>query len=394
MQYRKDTKSGNEIPVLGFGCMRFPNALKKSEALVMRAFEKGVNYFDTARIYAGNEEALGTIVSKNHIRDKIYISSKLPSWQIKTSGDIEKIFQLTLEKLKTDYIDYYLMHMLSETATWEKLQSLGIEEWIAKKKQSGAIRRLGFSFHGSLEQYLKILELYDWDATLIQYNYSNENFQAGVTGLKAAHAKGIPVFIMEPLLGGRLVNDLPKSIRAVFEKARPVGGAEGWSAAAWGLNWLWNQKEITMVLSGMNSQEQLEDNLRMAESARAGMLTEADTAAFAEVRRIFNESYKIKCTGCSYCLPCPRDVNIPGCFAAYNASYAMTLFSGLWKYAQTVSFTAKQMRNAGRCVNCGKCEQHCPQSLAIKDGLKLVKKRLEPFWFWLPLNVLRKFMPL
>ncbi|GMO19632.1 MAG: aldo/keto reductase [Termitinemataceae bacterium] len=394
MQYRTDPKYGNKISVLGFGCMRFPKNfgvvdIKKSEALVMKAIEKGVNYFDTARIYYGNEEALGTIVSRNRVRDKILIASKLPGWQIKTADDIEKIFQLTLEKLNTDYIDYYLIHMLSELSTWERLKNFGIEKWIENKKKSGQIRRLGFSFHGDCGQYLKILDAFDWDATLIQYNYSNENFQAGITGLKAAYEKKIPVFIMEPLLGGTLVNDLPKAVRTLFEKTHSE-----WTPARWGLNWLWNQKEITMTLSGMNSDIQLEDNLRAAEDSRVGMLDEAGLELFAEVRRIFNESYKIKCTGCSYCMPCPGNVNIPGCFASYNASYALTLFKGLWKYSQTVSFTAKTMRNASRCINCGKCEQHCPQALPIRANLKLVKKRLEPFWFWLPLRIARKFIHL
>ncbi|MDR2468719.1 MAG: aldo/keto reductase [Spirochaetaceae bacterium] len=394
MHYKKDSKTGIDISVLGFGCMRFPKNLgsidmKKTNALIMSAFEQGINYFDTARTYPGIEEALGTVAADNKIREKILIASKLPTWLIKTPDDIEKIFSRTLEKLQTDYVDYYFMHMLSEMSTWEKLKSFGIEEWIAGKKQSGQIRRLGFSFHGVCDQFLTILNDYDWDATLIQYNYSDENYQAGVTGLKAAHAKGIPVFIMEPLLGGRLISELPKEVLAIFKKNHP-----DWSPAAWGLNWLWNQPEITMVLSGMNMQEQLDDNIRRAEKAQTNMLSAADTAAFAEIRRIFNESYKIKCTGCSYCLPCPHNVNIPGCFASYNASFATSLRNGLWKYVQTVSFTAKSMRNAGRCVNCGKCEQHCPQNLPIRDGLKQVKKRLEPFWFWLPLKIMRVMLRL
>jgi predicted aldo/keto reductase-like oxidoreductase len=392
MKYRKDPKSGKEISALGFGCMRFPRMLgvtdmKKSTALVASAIERGINYFDTARIYPGNEEALGTILERLRAREKVSISTKLPSWLIKTSEDIDAHFEASRKKLRTGSIDYYLMHMLSEFQSWENLKRLGIEEWIARKKKTGEIRHIGFSFHGQCEQYLSILGDYDWDAVLIQYNYSNENFQAGVVGLKAAAAKGIPVFIMEPLLGGKLTRDLPRSVREVFKKARP-----DWSPAAWGLNWLWNQPEITMILSGMNAMEQLDDNIAMASRAAPSMLSESDLAAFAQARILFNEAYKIKCTGCSYCLPCPRGVNIPGCFAAYNASFAIGLFSALLKYGQTVSYTAKTMRNAGRCVLCGKCEQHCPQSIPIRDGLTLVKKRLETPWFWLPLLAARKLM--
>lgn len=392
MNYRKDVKSGNEISVLGFGCMRFPRRLgvtdmKKSTELVLSAIERGVNFFDTARIYPGSEDALGTILERSGARDKVFISTKLPSWLVKTPRDIDAFFDASCEKLRTGSIDYYLMHMLSELQTWENLKRLGIEEWIARKKKSGEIKHIGFSFHGQCEQYLAILGDYDWDASLIQYNYSNEHYQAGVTGLKAARAKGIPVFIMEPLLGGKLARDLPRTMREVFKKTRPE-----WTAAAWGLNWLWNQSEVTMILSGMNAMEQLDENVAMAERAAVSMLSDGDLGAFAEVRVLFNESYKIKCTGCSYCLPCPHGVNIPGCFAAYNASFALGLLSAIRQYGQTISYTAKTMRNAGRCVLCGKCEQHCPQNIPIRQSLALVKKRLEPPFFWFLLHVARKLM--
>jgi predicted aldo/keto reductase-like oxidoreductase len=392
MQYRKDVKSGNNLSVLGFGCMRFPKSfgaidMKKTESLVMTAIDKGINYFDTARIYPGVEEALGAILANNNAREKVFVSSKLPTWTSRTMEDIDKHFNLTLEKLKTNYIDYYFMHMLSELSTWEKLKQSGIEEWIAKKKREGQIRQICFSFHGIREQFLSILNVYDWDAALIQYNYSNENYQAGITGLKAAHDKGIPVLIMEPLLGGRLVTNLPRGVTGAFKKTRPE-----WSSAAWGLNWLWDQSEITTVLSGMNEMEQLEDNIAIAEKAAVGSLTEIEKNTFAEVRAIFNNVYKIKCTGCGYCLPCPKDVNIPECFTAYNISYAVNYYKGLRQYLQSVSFTAKNMRNAGKCVACGKCENHCPQSLPIRDNLKFVRKRLEPLWYWIPLTIARKFL--
>ncbi|MDR2864689.1 MAG: aldo/keto reductase [Spirochaetaceae bacterium] len=392
MQYRKDIKSGNKLSVLGFGCMRFPKTLgsfdlKKSEALVMKAIESGVNYFDTARAYPGNEEALGTILADNKARKNIFIASKLPTWTSHSAEDIDRHFKTSLEKLKTDYIDYYLIHMLSEMTTWEKLQGFGIEEWIAQKKKSGQIRQMGFSFHGMRDQYMRVLDAYDWDFTLIQYNYSDINYQAGVSGLKAARSKGLPVFIMEPLLGGRLVNNLPKAITHVFNKTRA-----DWTPAAWGLNWLWNQSEVTMVLSGMNDIKQLEDNLAMAEKAQEHSLSETEEAAYEQARVIFNDAYKIKCTGCAYCLPCPKDVNIPGCFSAYNTSFSLGRYRGVRQYGQSVSFTAKNMRNASRCIECGKCEKHCPQNIAIRECLKLVKKRLEPFWLWIPLKIIRKFM--
>jgi predicted aldo/keto reductase-like oxidoreductase len=264
---------------------------------------------------------------------------------------------------------------------------MGIEEWIVQKKKSGQIGQICFSFHGIRDEFLQILDVYDWDMAQIQYNYSDENYQAGVTGLKAAHKKGIPVVIMEPLLGGRLAAHLPKSALHVLSETHP-----DWSPAAWGLNWLWNQKEITVVLSGMNEMEQLLDNLAAAEKSAAASLNDTEEAAIAAVQKIFNDSNKIKCTGCSYCMPCPQEINIPACFSAYNTSFSAGVIKGVKLYGQSIGFTSKTMHNASRCIECGKCEKHCPQNLAIRENLKLVKKRLEPFWFWWPLNIARKFM--
>jgi len=392
MRYRIDKKNGNKISALGFGCMRLPKTItgfdvKKSEALIMRAYEGGVNYYDTARLYAGNEETLGVILKRNKIRKNIFLASKLPTMMIPTANDINKHFNITLEKLQTDYIDYYLMHTLSDLAGWQKLLDFGIAKWIEEKKKVGIIRHIGFSFHGVLEEYLKILDSYDWDASLIQYNYSNENYQAGVKGLKAAAAKGIPVFIMEPLLGGKLVNNLPKGVHNVFKEARPE-----WSPARWGLNWLWNQSEVTMVLSGMNEMSQLEDNIAAADASDIGMLGENEAAAYIKARDIFNESYKIKCTGCGYCMPCPRNVNIPGCFSSYNTSYAIGFLAALRQYGHDTTFTAKQRRNAGQCIKCGKCEKHCPQHLPIRENLSLVRSRMEPLWYRVGMAIIRKFM--
>ena len=209
MQYRKD-KYGKDISILGYGCMRFSKRgnsidLEKAEKEVMNAINKGVNYFDTAYIYPGSEEALGKILEKNNVRDKVYIATKLPQYLIKSKNALDKYFEEQLKRLKTDHIDYYLMHMLTDIAAWEKLKKLGIEEWIENKKKEGKIINLGFSFHGNSDMFIKILDAYDWDFCQIQYNYMDENSQAGVKGLKTAYEKNIPVIIMEPLRGGKLV---------------------------------------------------------------------------------------------------------------------------------------------------------------------------------------------
>jgi predicted aldo/keto reductase-like oxidoreductase len=389
MQYRRDEKSGNELSVLGFGCMRFPRALgvidmKKTYAMVREAVERGVNYFDTAWIYPGSEEALGSALAECGLREKVYIATKLPVIVCKKSEDFDRYFAQSLERLKTDHIDYYLMHMLTDMNSWEKLKSWGIEGWLRQKKESGAIRQAGFSFHGDRDAFLAILDGYDWDFCQIQYNYSNENYQAGRTGLKAAAAKGIPVIIMEPLLGGKLTGGLPRAAREAFRKADPAR-----SPADWGLSWLWDQSELTVTLSGMSSMEQLNENISLAEKARAGAMTAADLAVFDEVKRIFSASCKVNCTACGYCMPCPRQVNIPGCFAAYNTSFAFSLIEGLKQYVTSTGATSPTPHTAGQCIKCRKCEKHCPQNIKISAALDDVKRRLEPFWARWALSLFR-----
>ncbi|MDR3356905.1 MAG: aldo/keto reductase [Spirochaetaceae bacterium] len=389
MQYRTDGKSGNRLSVLGFGCMRFPRVIgpidmKKTSALVREAVEHGVNYFDTAWIYPGSEEALGAALAEAGLREKVYIATKLPVIVCKKSEDFDRCFEQSLARLKTDRIDYYLMHMLTDTGSWEKLRALGIEDWIRKKKESGAVRQAGFSFHGARDQFLTLLDAYDWDFCQIQYNYSDENYQAGRTGLKAAAAKGLPVIIMEPLLGGKLIESLPKAAREAFRRADPAR-----SPADWGLNWLWDQGEATVILSGMNSMEQLKENLALAEKASVGNLSAASRAVFDEVRAVFNAARKVNCTACSYCMPCPHGVNIPGCFAAYNASFAFSLIEGLKQYVTGTGAATRDPHMAGLCVSCRKCESHCPQNIKVSEALADVRRRLEPFWVRALLSVFR-----
>jgi predicted aldo/keto reductase-like oxidoreductase len=380
MLYRLDKKSGNQLSVLGFGCMRFPKNLglidmRKTEELVMDAIKGGVNYFDTAWIYPGSEEALGEILEKNKARDKVFIATKLPVVFLKGPGDFDKYFNMGLERLKTSYIDYYLMHMLTDMALWEKLKSWGIEKWIAEKKEAGKIRQIGFSYHGSLDGFLKIVDDYPWEFCQIQYNYSDENFQAGVTGLKKA-AEKMPVVIMEPLLGGKLAGGLPREATDIFKTANPQ-----WSPAGWALNWVWNQGEVCLLLSGMNEKKQLEENLALADQARPGMLSEGDQDVYRRVLEVLNRGYRIRCTGCNYCMPCPRGVNIPGCFSAYNASFSMGYVAGMQQFVTSTGVTSEQNSSPGLCVKCGKCEQHCPQHLPIIKDLATVRKRMEPLWF-------------
>jgi len=390
MQYRLDERSGNKLSILGFGCMRFSRGIsgidaQKAEQLILRAIETGVNYFDTAYLYAGSEAVLGTVLSKNHLRDKIYIATKLPIANCRANADFDKYFTAQLSALNTDYFDYYLMHNINSLAQWNELCGLGIREWIAEKQSKGRFKQIGFSFHGAKDEFEKVLDAYDWDFCQIQYNYANEHYQAGVSGLKKAAERHIPVIIMEPLLGGKLAKGLSRAAVDTFKKVNA-----DYSPAAWGLRWLWNQPEVTVVLSGMNEAAQLEDNLSAAETAEPNMLTENEEAAYEKVLDIFKSTDKISCTGCAYCMPCPQGVNIPACFASYNASYTHGRVTSILMYITSTAANREGKSLASRCVGCGKCERHCPQKIEIRRELKSVKRRMEPFWFGRAMKIMRK----
>ena len=390
MQYRND-KYGTPLSVLGYGCMRFTKKgnsidIDKAEKELMAAYEAGVNYFDTAYIYPGSEAAVGEIFERNHIREKVHIATKLPQYMIGSRAAIDKYFNEELARLRTTYIDYYLMHHLTDVAMWDKLKKVGILEWIRAKKESGAIKNIGFSYHGNTENFLRILEDYDWDFCQIQYNYLDEVAQAGVKGLKAAAEKGIPVVIMEPLRGGKLVNMLPGGALDAMKKS-----GRDWTPAQWGLRWLYNQKEVTVVLSGMNSLEMVEENCRTASEAAAGHLTEEDFATLEVVKAKIREKEKVGCTGCRYCMPCPKGVDIPGIFRCYNTMFTESKSQGRFQFAQTVGLT-KEPAFASQCVKCGNCEKHCPQGIPIREKLVEADKALRPLPYKIGIGIARKYM--
>ena len=390
MQYRKDRK-GNELSILGYGCMRFTKKgagidIDKAEKELMTAYNAGVNYYDTAYIYPGSEAAVGEIFERNNIRDKINIATKLPQYLIGNRAALDRYFDEELKRLRTDHVDYYLMHHLTDVAMWEKLKKVGILDWIQEKKQSGAIRNIGFSYHGNTENFLKIVDDYDWDFCQIQYNYLDEVAQAGKAGLQAAAAKGLAVMIMEPLRGGKLVNMLPEAAKKAMQDSH-----RDWSPAEWGLRWLYNQPEVTVVLSGMNSVEMVEANCRTASEAQAGSLTEADFQTLEKVKAAIREKEKVGCTGCRYCMPCPKGVDIPGTFRCWNTMYTESKQEGRTQYMQTVGLT-KEPAFASQCIRCGKCEQHCPQSIPIRDKLQEADKDLRPLIYKVAIHAARAFM--
>lgn len=369
MQYRKD-KNGNEISVLGYGCMRFTKEgghadIDKAEKEVMAAIDAGVNYLDTAYVYAGNEAAVGEILARNHCRERIYLATKLPHYLIKSVEGAQKMFEEELRRLQTDYIDYYLMHMLTDLPTWEKLKKLGMEDWIREKKASGEIRNIGFSYHGRSDMFMQLIDAYDWDFCQIQYNYIDTQVQAGDKGYELAAKMGVPMVIMEPVKGGRLAN-LPEEAKEALNEADPDR-----SAASWALRWVGSHENVKVILSGMSSMEQLEDNLETF--GKFQPLTEAEEEAVEKAADLIRSRVKNGCTSCRYCMPCPFGVNIPEMFSIWNNC---AMFDEEEKAKKAYAEQKVQDASADLCKKCGACEKACPQGLSIRADLEKVAKEL------------------
>ncbi len=378
MQFRTDQGSDRELSALGFGCMRFPTLggridIDASEKLICAAVESGVNYLDTAYVYNGNEAALGEIFARNRgLRGKVNLATKLPIPRCQSQDDLNKYLSRSLERLKTSHVDYYLVHNVTSMAAWKRLEELGIREWVSRQKSAGRIGRIGFSYHGSEADFPQVLDSYGWDFCQIQYNYMNEHYQAGTAGLKAAAERGLPVIIMEPLLGGKLASELPRAAREMLEdvgiSTNPVRLA---------LRWVWDHPEVTVVLSGMNTMQQLEQNVDTANEALPGSLTAAEGRAIELACESIAASYKIPCTGCGYCMPCPHGVNIPMGFAAYNTSFSHGWIQGMHQYVTASGAMEDNIRLASDCEQCGACKEKCPQHIDIPKSLASVRRRLQ-----------------
>ena len=385
MKYREDKVSGNMLSILGFGCMRFPQVGGEAERMVLKAIEGGVNFFDTAYVYPNSEKTLGAILAKHDKRKDVFIATKMPISMCHKYEDFDKFFNEQLRRLQTDYVDYYFMHNIINMPQWQDMLDLGIEKWVAEKKESGQIKRIGFSYHGSGEEFTRVLDSYTWDFCMIQYNYYDENYQAGKRGLKAASERGLPVFIMEPLLGGKLATGLPKKAEDIFKSADANK-----TPAEWAFQWVWNHNETTVVLSGMTNSKQAEAN--MATATNFTPLKDPDLEVYKNVIEVFRESYKVRCTGCNYCLPCPKNIDIPARLTAYNTSYAQGYFTGLIMYVTAMGVMSKTPISIFSCNGCVKCEKACPQGIKIRDELKNVGKRLEPLPIRIVLGIAKKFM--
>lgn len=388
MKYRENPKNGDKLSILGFGCMRFAKSEAEVEKQIIYAIENGVNYFDTAYMYMNSEVVLGRIFKKNGLRERVKIATKLPPYLIKKYEDLDKIFNTELERLQTDYIDYYFMHMLTDVSVWQRLLDLGILKWIEEKKQKGQIKNIGFSYHGGKTEFIKLVDEYDWEFCMIQYNFLDENNQAGKSGLEYVANKGLPVMIMEPLRGGNLVTALPKEVYSLWENAYIKR-----SPAEWALRWVWDHPEVTVVLSGMSTQEMVEENIKIASSVEAGSFNEKDFELFEKAKEILNKKIKVPCTACNYCMPCPSGVDIPSCFSCYNNIEIEGKMPSLTKYITQTTMKSKPA-NASICIKCRKCEPLCPQKIIIGDELSNVAKSLEGFYYKPLRFVIKKFMKL
>ncbi len=379
----------NKRSILGYGCMRLSGQYDAIEEQIMHAIERGVNYFDTAYVYPGNEALLGRVLENNHCRERVRIATKLPHYLARDVAAFDRMFNTQKKRLQTDYIDSYLLHMLPDTEVLHSLEKAGILEWVQEKKYTGSIREFGFSYHGNTEHFKELIDAFDWDFCQIQYNYIDEHTQAGAEGLRYAAEKGVPVIIMEPLRGGLLADKLPADAKKIFDET-PFRGRIA-SPAEWGLRWLWDQPGVTCVLSGMNSLEMVADNCAAASEAVPGCLTEADRAALERAKAILRESEKVGCTGCRYCMPCPKGVDIPGIFYHYNLMGMQRKGETRFEFIQNMGLR-KEPGFASACVGCGKCEQHCPQRLPIREKLKEADRALLPLPYKIGAAVARRLL--
>lgn len=380
MQYRKVPKNGDELSILGFGCMRLPmqdGKIDEPQAIeqIRYAVDRGVNYFDTAWPYhAGESETLLGKALADGYRQRVKVATKLPSWLIKSRADMDRFLNAQLAKLGTDCIDYYLLHALGETS-WDDLARLDMIDFLDRAQKDGRITNPGFSFHGSLEDFQRIVDAYPWVFCQIQYNYFDENEQAGREGLKYAADRGLGVIVMEPLRGGGLARNIPPAVQSIWDEA-PTRR----TPADWALRWIWDQHEVTMILSGMNALSQIDENLAIAESVTVNSLRQDELERVRRVARKYRELMKVPCTGCGYCLPCPSGVKIPQCFEEYNK---MHLFSAggevRFMYALLLSGILSDHRAgyASQCTRCNACLEKCPQRIAIPDMLAQVAAELE-----------------
>jgi uncharacterized protein len=371
MKYTRFPGSGIKASRFGMGCMRLPMMTdskgksvideKESVSMIRYAADNGVNYFDTAYAYVGSEEVLGKALAGG-LREKVIIATKCPTWNIKGSGDFDRFLLEELSRLRTEYIDFYLLHALGK-ANWEKVEKFGLLEKLDEAKKKGIIKYAAFSFHDDLKTFKKIVDSYPFDMCQIQLNFLQEDYQAGVEGMKYAASKNMGVVIMEPLMGGLLGNAVPDE----FVKQWDASGIKR-TPAEWGFRWVADFKEATVILSGVNTMEQLEEDIAIFSDVLPGSLTDKEVETYKKLKGLYQEKLKVACTGCAYCMPCPSGVDIPTVFRFYNNTF-LGGEEERWKKTYR-SFLGKKDADASQCSECGQCQEACPQDIDIIERLK------------------------
>ena len=387
MQYRTVPKNGDILSALGYGTMRLPLRTTESrqspdpeqvdEARAIRqirsAIESGVNYLDTGYLYRNGESevVLGKALAEGY-RDRVKIADKLPPTLVTSREDMDRFLEVQLRRLGSDSIDYYMLLYL-DPALWTKMTDLGVFEFLETARKAGKIKNIGFSFHGDIGTFREIVDCYDWTFCQIQYNILDEENQAGTEGLRYAASKNIAVMIMEPLRGGMLAENLPKPVRAIYDNAETSR-----SPAAWALRWVWDHPEVTVVLSGMNDEHHIRENIQICEEALPEILSDTERATIDEAAQSFKKLIKVNCTQCGYCLPCPQGVDIPACFSFYN-QYHMHDDKAATRelYIARLIESEDTPSSASLCQNCGICLSGCPQGIDIPAELKKVARDLE-----------------
>lgn len=370
MKYRKFGKLDWQVSALGFGIMRLPTEGKdygkirfnEAKKIVRHAIDSGVNYLDTAWIYhrENSEGFLGEILADGY-REKVKIATKMPTWMIEKPDDLDRFFDIQMDRLKIDHMDFYLLHALQHD-WWDKMKRFKYLDWAERKMADGAIGHLGFSFHDKFPLFRQIIDDYDnWTLAMVQHNYMDAEREAGVRGIDYAFDRGLAIVVMEPLRGGQLAKEPPDDVKRILDAAVP-----GRSAAEWALKWVWDQEKVSVVLSGMSSMEQLDQNLKTVENSEAACFTSREFMAIAHARKAYETKAPVLCTDCRYCLPCSQGVSIPFVFEYFNTAKIY----GALETAKALYAYLGEGSNAGRCTECGECMKHCPQHLDIISLLK------------------------
>lgn len=398
MEYRKIERNGDELSLLGFGIMRLNNKdnsesnVKSTKDLIKYAVDNGINYLDTAYLYGNgsgsSEKVLGQVLEELNYRSKVFISTKMNRMIINSKEDMDRMFEEELKNLRTDYIDYYFIHNVISYQDILNLKEKGLFTFIEERKEKGQIINMGFSYHGSYNEFVKIIDEYEWDMTLLQYNYLDTNMQAGSEGIQLAHEKGMGVIIMEPLKGGLLAGKMPKEAQNILDNSSTDKGN-----IELALQWVYNNPNVTCVLSGMTDIDMLKENIEFTDRFSQNPLTDEEIDEIADIRDVIKKSMKINCTSCEYCLPCPKGVSIPDTFTYYNDKHLFPENRKFMMHNTTILYYANILgiisdaKDVSLCVDCGLCSSKCPQQLEIPKLLRQADKSYHG-------NIIRPLVPL